>query len=186
MFESFASRTVDAYGVTLVHAAPLSRRLRSSKRRCVCPPRCTRHGQLQLRPPGCRPEHPDPTGRRGSPLAMPNRRGDRDRGGMPMLGDHHPLLSLFDISHKFRETVPGVCQRPFNHSQKYRQIFGTRDEPSAHRKRPTPKARESGSGHATTSTAQKADVGRICAKSHVIFISLWLHAQWRAVLRHRH
>jgi hypothetical protein len=24
------------------------------------------------------------------------------------------------------------------------------------------------------------------AKSHVNFISLWLHAQWRAVLRHRH
>jgi hypothetical protein len=34
-----------------------------------------------------------------------------------------------------------------------------------------------GSGHATTSTAQKTDVGIICAKSHVIFISLWLHAQ---------
>jgi hypothetical protein len=45
-----------------------------------------------------------------------------------MLGDHHPLLGLFDISHKFRETVPGVCQWQFGHSQKYRQIFGTRDD----------------------------------------------------------
>ncbi len=52
---------------------------------------------------------------------------------MPMLGDHHPLLSLFDISHKFRETVPGVCQWQFGHSQKYRQIFGTWDEPWAYR-----------------------------------------------------
>ena len=41
---------------------------------------------------------------------------------MPMLGDQHPLLTLFDISHKFRETVPGVCQWQFGHSQKYRQI----------------------------------------------------------------
>ena len=45
---------------------------------------------------------------------------------------------------------------------------------------------QNGSGHATTSTAQKADVGIICAKSHVIFIFLWLHALWRAVLRPRH
>jgi len=45
---------------------------------------------------------------------------------------------------------------------------------------------QNGSGHATISTAQKADVGIICAKSHVIFHLLWLHAQWRAVLRPRH